>query len=106
MTAHERTAQVTVYHRNDRDRFMEASYGTPTYEVAYSYQTPEGSDLEWVWRANNRVDGSPIEILPETSRSLSVGDAVAFGGHFWTVANFGFNEINETSMTIVEKEEV
>ena len=106
----EKMATVTIYHRNDRDRFMEASYGSPTYEWAYAYET-DNWGLETIWRANNHVDGSPVEVLPNISRSLSVGDVVEIvpvvgKATYHSVDSFGFSEINGNSMTIVEKEEV
>lgn len=68
--------------------------------VAYRYDSPT-ADLNDIYRANNRVDGSEVEVVPSTSRSLSVGDVVVlhegrifYGGKAYKVCNFGFEEVD------------
>lgn len=90
--------EVKIYHRVDRGMFMPVgSLGPALHELAYTYDIPDGGelpDLESIWRANNRVDGSPVEVVPDSHRSLSVGDVVQVAETSWAVDRVGFEEID------------
>lgn len=63
------------------------------YRFAYSY-IGTSEDLGAIYRENNRVDGSDLEVLPETSRSLSVGDIVSVKGGLFAVMPLGWHELS------------
>lgn len=94
--------RIDIFHRTDEDRFWNLKDSqSPTLEFAYSYEdefdvTDPIRSLERVFRRNNRVDGSAIEVVPEDKRSLSTGDAVVVYGTrmaAWTVESFGWGEV-------------
>ena len=102
------TIAITIYNRTDRSRFWTIQkareFGDdPILEVAYRYadDVPFGEtaddSLNRAWRANNRVDGSAVEMLPDDKRSLCVGDVIRFGEGFasrcWQVMEVGFEPV-------------
>ena len=104
------TTTITVLHRTDRGRMSAIWLGEAEYTEAYSYETsPSGTPLEQIWRDNNRVDGSPNEMVPDGFRSLCTGDLVRIGDSpevhlvmmvgwatFDTMADFTAEQANDT----------
>ncbi len=97
---------ITIFHRIGQDLFIESAQtlqyedGKVEFELAYTYKTHRNS-LEEIWRDNNAVDGSEINVKLE-KRSLSVGDVVGIGdynpfsGHNLSeVASLGYTPVTD-----------
>jgi hypothetical protein len=99
-------ASVTVWHRQDEQRFMSwKSSDAPRVELGYTYEVALDELAEEAphincFRLNNRVTGEAWElpVLHET-QSLSVGDVVRVEAHgsfvYWTVEMIGWSTISE-----------
>lgn len=89
---------IGIYHRTDDWRFLSiedtlaSETGEPRLELAYTYEGDP--DLNRIFRANNRVDGSAVEVIPEGHRSLSVGDVVVTGEIAFTVDPVGWSRVD------------
>lgn len=85
----------------EADRFRRFDRETSALREAYTVELVVGDELpdapvllERVYRAANRVDGSPVEQVPTGERSLSMGDVVVLGEGAWSVAAFGFEPVS------------
>lgn len=103
---------VTVWHQTDphRRRAEITPRLTPSHKVAYEYTvdlTRSGA-TNYVknsgFRANSHVDGSSCEIVPEGTRSLSVGDILQIGTIGYLVRPSGWTML--TGLETVATQEV
>lgn len=101
--------QVSIYHRTGRDMFMEASHvfsygGEVAFELAYTYDT-DRDDLEQIFRDNNAVDGTEINV-EKNKRSLSIGDVVVLGYNILYVTPREVHEVQSIGFAPVDERKV
>lgn len=100
---------VTLYHRTDNWQMTGFNREELTLAKAYSFEVEVDVEnihrtLEHIFRINNRVDGSAIEIVPYNSRSMCAGDVVVIGETAWFCASVGWEPLTteEFCMAIAE----
>lgn len=101
-------SEITIYHGYEFDGRMVA--GLPGMTLpdilveAYTYQTFD-DELDAIWRQNNAVDGTEVNVQNE-ARSLSVGDVVGINGVLWLVESLGWTELEGLPGELVTAENV
>lgn len=96
------TTTITIYHGYDEDGRMVFPYfddQVPHILVrAYAYETNR-TQLDEIWRDNNAVDGTEMNVLNK-ARSLSIGDVIAASvgdalPQYTLVTTDGFKEMGD-----------
>ena len=106
------TSTVTIYHQVDEGMFREFDAQTSRLERTYTYVDEAWDDeadpvdptvfLERVFRRNNAVDGSEINVQKD-KRSLSVGDVVGLPDNtYFAVSGLGWNEVSEIDVGLAQ----